>query len=115
MKIQKKSVAVLVGASLLVSVWGSVASAATNCNVGEILEVGVNPLSPVAKYEIWLTCEGLFVDRKFFIPEETLGDSGYATALTAKSIGKQVFARLASSRENSLVEQIRILDTDVTP
>ena len=100
---------------LFLSIFNTAAFAAITCVSGEVIAVGVNPLSSVSKYEVFLTCDDTSMwdgARKYFIPTETLGDAGLATFLTAKSTGKKVFVRLASSQWSSLVEQVRILDTN---
>lgn len=115
MKIKKQIATGAVSVAMLLGV-SSVSFGATICTSATIEEMGVNPLSSIAKYEVSLSCDDTTKwsgTRKYFMDDTLMGDSGYATALTARSLGKKVSVRLARSNVGSLIEQFRITNIDI--
>lgn len=117
MKIIKKVTFGLMGAAIVLFMYAGSASAATAwCDVATITNAGINPdVENIArsKYVIFVDCADDNVWsgelRFYLIPE--LGESGYATALTAMSLAPQtVKMKVASPTDNSLVLQMQLND-----
>lgn len=90
------------------------AHAAVRCYAGKVTQVGIMPefadpgLSR-SKYVMSVSCtlaDGAWNGELRFFIKDTLGDAGYATALTAISTGQTVEVRVAAAKTNSLMDRI---------
>ena len=112
MNIYKSMTLGIIGSLLL----STAAYAATTCQSATVTKTGVNPAIATAtrsQYTVTLDCDDdtLWVGARQYFLITDLGESGYATALTALSLGGKVRARLARSSEFSLLEDITVIAT----
>ena len=110
MKVQKKITVVLIGAMMALLYVGS--ASAAKCDPSLISQIGMRPLDPGAEtsYAVYVRCKATHTaDRRYFL-STALGESGYATLLTAYSLGKQVELFVGGYAGNSLITDVRVLD-----
>ena len=108
---KKKMLMTIVASLFAITLYAGTASAVVTCDAASIGKVGVFPDQP-NKYRVELTCTDATPPwsgvRTFYLTDDPdgLGDSGYATVLTAISLNKTIKAVLADASWNSLVLQI---------
>ena len=106
-KVIRKIFAMLIALSFIMVFTGSPVFAGdhSSCKVNK---VGVypgtaNPSIQRSGYPIFLTCTDLGTDQIMFFLSDDMGDAGLATALTAMSLGKTVWARTTTDVAGGLV------------
>lgn len=114
MKINVKLFAVF---SLLtaVVVTATTASAVSKCSSGTVVATGVvptlaNPDNKISQYMVQIQCnsETEFVGTKQFLLSSDVAEGGYATALTAISLSRQVYVEMGGYAWNSRMDRISI-------
>lgn len=115
MKIQKKITAGIIGAMMILGLCAGSALAAT-CSDATIVGAGVFPDQTVegrSSYRIRAICNDASppwtLSRSFYLTTD-LGESGYASVLTAYSLDKNVRLDMVSATKDSLVYNIYILE-----
>ena len=112
MKIQKKITVSIIGVLMSLVLSAGSASAVYNCKNATVGELGQRPTIATfqgsSDYSVYLHCEGWDNARRFFLSAD-LGDSGYATLLTAKSLNKAVSAWMEEPVWNALITELVIL------
>lgn len=112
MKIKKTLSAISIGIFLLLGMTSGTAFAAATCDQTTIQGIGMYPALATADasmYRIWLSCGDAAPDwpgTRTFLLSKSLGDAGYATILTAKSLGKTLFVYAGGTATNSLIFNI---------
>jgi len=90
----------------------SSAYAFVQCAEATIVRVAVKDTPPSAEgsqYFVLVTCPSRFGDQRGYYLTSNLGDSGYATLLTAVSLGQTVLINLVDSYNwNSLIEEVQL-------
>lgn len=112
MKIQGKVTVGIIGALMSIALCASSASALYNCKNAVVGELGMRPsvatFEGSSDYAVYLHCEGWDNERRFFLSAD-LGESGYATLLTAKSLDKPVSAWMEEPAWNALITELVII------
>ena len=109
---------------MIVGACVTTASAAQICQSANITKVGVLPANQSAtasKYTIRIDCvdDGAtdalpWPGERMFMLTQELGDSGYATALTALSLNQPVYVKVESTKWWSLLSVLYV-DSPPTP
>lgn len=111
--LKKRVLMVVAGVSLTIGMAGT--GFGFTCQEGNLTSAGVNPDADPNIYEIMLECPAEYSgSRTFFLSYSTLGDAGYATALSAVAAGKMVEVQTTRSAAFGLATKIRLLDVDVS-
>lgn len=110
MKKHNKITMGIIGALMYLGLSVSLAGAAINCTNATIEKIGMDPSNSSTNfYMVWLTCTETAQSRRYYLSQQSLGDSGWATVLTAKSLNKTVDAAIIPNRGwNALVTDITI-------
>ena len=80
------------------------------CPSADIITVEVEDQAPSAnasQYNLTVVCTGKFSARNFYL-SANLGDSAYATVLTAISLTKPIYIEMADYNAGSLVLSLRL-------
>ena len=113
----KKNVKLFAVFSLLMAVvvTATTASAVSKCSNGTVVATGVVPTlenlgSNISKYMVQIQCNSdtEFVGTKQFLLSTDVAESGYATALTAISLSRQVYVEMGGYNWNSRMDRISI-------
>ena len=112
MKVYGKITTALAGAVIFfgMSMGSAIGAPVYNCKNATIQEMAIVPSdSATNSYMVFLTCEETGNSVRYYLSQANLGDSGWATLLTAVSLGKTVNAYLAPNRGwNSLATDLQM-------
>lgn len=105
-KVTRKIFAMLIALSFIMVFTGSPVFAGDHASC-KINKIGVypglaDPANQRSGYPIFLTCSDLGSQIMFYMADD-MGDAGLATALTAMSLGKAVWARTTTDSPGGLV------------
>ena len=110
MKYTKKNGAAIIGGVVISAIvlCSSYASAAVACRNVTIQDFGMRPSigSDPQSYYVRLKCSSAWTDEKTYFLSTAIGDSGYATLLTAVSLQKNITAWMDSYDFGSLITDI---------
>ena len=115
MNLQQRIKAGIIGAMMIVGASVTVASAA-DCASASVTTIGVLPSlesATASKYIGTFTCHDAtpaWAGDQQYVLSVDLGDSGYATLLTAASLGKTVYIRVSSPSWRSLATLLYLND-----
>jgi hypothetical protein len=120
MKLKAKLISAIAGSVLMLTTGIGIATAAqSDCSSAVVSQVGILPTletTGVSKYIASFDCldspEPWSNSVQFKLSSD-LGDSGYATLLTAVSLGQTVYLRVADTTFRSLVLLLYLNDTPV--
>ncbi|XOF33713.1 MAG: hypothetical protein ACL93V_17250 [Candidatus Electrothrix sp. YB6] len=104
---------VIVAAIAIMACVFTPALAANKCSRGKVVGTGVVPTlasGNASAYMVQIECNSdtEYVGVKQFLLHVDIGDSGYATALTAMSLDREVYVEMTALIWNSIVERISI-------
>jgi len=106
----KKSI-IMAAIALSMLIITSSAYAAVNCWTAGIVNaaaLAASPTTGAAPYAVKITCPTNFTGEREYYLATDLGDSGYATLLTAISLGQSVSMELGDWTWGSLVTNVRL-------
>ena len=117
MNVKQKIKSSICGALLIIGMSAVAASAAVQCDSATIIKVGVLPAyetSTVSKYMVRLDCQDAnepWSGEIQYLLSQDLGDSGYATLLTAMSLGEPVLVQIESPGWWSMITTLYLATT----
>lgn len=118
MNVQQKVKAGIIGAMMIVGMSAGSAFSA-DCASASVSTVGILPdleSASASKYIVKLTCQDAspaWSGQQQYVLSSDLGESGFATLLTAVSLQQTVYVRVASTSWRSLVTLLYLNDTPV--
>ncbi len=116
MKLRSKILTGVIGSAMLLTMGASLSPAA-DCASAVVSQIGVRPSlesASASKYIAMFDCldaSEAWAGNQQFVLSTDVGDSGYATLLTAVSLGQTVYIRVPSTNWRSLVEFVYLNDT----
>ena len=106
-KVTRKFFAMLIALSFIMVFTGSPVFAGdhASCHVNKlgVYPGTADPANQRSGYPIFLTCTDIGTGQIMFFLSDDMGDAGLATALTAMSLGKNVWARTTTDVAGGLV------------
>lgn len=83
------------------------AATCTNGAITRVVVLNEAPSGESSQYKIQLNCDEYANERNYYL-SSTIGDSGYATVLTAISLTKTLYMEMTGTASGSLVTLLRM-------